>query len=276
MKTNHRRTASRAFFITLLGALAMIAGCETDGSGSTASRAKSTDTMSLAQRVADTHQRDVWSGQPAVTMDITVSFGGGTPIDGTLWYNHHTGQVRIDQNSGTTMVFDGRRAWVSPTSADAPGARFHLLTWPYFLAMPFKLDDPGATLTDMGMGTLDSQSRRMGRLTFGAGVGDAPDDWYIIYTDPMTMQLREAAYIVTYGKDAAEAAEEPHAIRYERYRMVGGVPIPMRWTFWNWSEARGIFGDPLGEVTLRNVRFAAPPEGAFDKPADAREDMLPG
>jgi hypothetical protein len=52
--------------------------------------------------------------------------------------------------------------------------------------------------------------------------------------------------------------------------------VPTRWSFWLWSEEKGIHGDPIGDATLENVRFVDPASGAFEKPADARKEGLPG
>jgi hypothetical protein len=101
---------------------------------------------------------------------------------------------------------------VAPASAKLERARFHLLTWPYFAALPMKLADPGAHLQLLGERSLRGKVYQAVRLTFDPGVGDTPEDWYVLYRDPSSGRLAAAAYIVTYGKSATAASKEPHAI----------------------------------------------------------------
>jgi len=236
----------------------------------------STARPTLGDRVAEGHKQRRWDRQPPLHADIEVLFMGNRLVAGTMIYDHQHERVRMELDDGTIAVFDGSKAWVSPADAEFPRARFHLLTWPYFLAAPFKLDDPGTNLDERGVQQLDGRNYLTAKLTFDEGVGDAPDDWYLLYVDPVTSQLKAMAYIVTYGGvEPDQAEQEIHAITYENFGIVNGVVLSTKWRFWHWNEEQGIHGDPIGEVTLKNVRFAEAEEGTFDKPADAREDKLP-
>ena len=230
-----------------------------------------------AGKVEKAHNVSAFSSAAVIKTDLVVSFGGSERINGTLTMTPSTSATRIDQKSGTTMVWDGSHAWVSPAASEQKMARFHLLTWPYFFAVPFKLQDPGTHLEDLGLVKMGENEYSAAKLTFGENVGDAPDDWYIVYTDPKTSVVQGLAYIVTYGKnDAAAATSEPHGIRYHDYVTVAGLAVPTRWTFHDWSEVSG-FGEEIGgEAKLSNVELLASiPEGHFSKPADCREDVLP-
>ncbi len=72
--------------------------------------------------------------------------------------------------------------------ADYVGGDVH-----YWIALPFKLKDPGVTLHDDGT---DADGRRVVRVTFGEGVGDHQDTWHYYFTgtDPWPVQVdyREA------------------------------------------------------------------------------------
>lgn len=230
----------------------------------------------LAQRLEAAHDIKSWQSRQAVAADISVWFGGQERVRGSMVYDYHKNRSRIDMDDGTRLVFDGAAAWVSPASAAVPMARFHLLTWPYFLAAPFKIRDPGSHLSTSGMMTLFDQDHPTAMLTFGEGVGDSPDDWYVIYQDPVTDRLEGMAYIVTYGgKSRQEAEKEPHFIHYEDYVVVDDVVLSPHWTFFMWSEDKGAVGDPIGEVTLTNLHFVEPEPGFFVRPMDSKEDPLP-
>jgi hypothetical protein len=241
--------------------------------------ATATDTAAAkayVQAIEKTHGGALWAQRRALTMRASISFGGNERFVGQMTYAPHRNQVRMEADNGDLLVFDGQKAWVSPRTANyPPGARFHLLTWTYFLAAPFKLDDPGTHVRLTGEHPLRGRHHPTAKLTFGQGVGDSPEDWYVLYRDPVTHRLAAMSYIVTYTKSAEKAEEEPHAVTYHAFDDVDGVKLPLLWKFWLWSAERGVYGDRLGEVILSDVRFVPYRAGAFSKPGDAREDKLP-
>jgi hypothetical protein len=232
--------------------------------------------LHAARRIAKAHGVDAWTTKPAVRCTIDIRFGGEEFLRGTMLYDPHDGRVRIElADDGPVLVFDGRQAWSAP-AADIPyGPRFHLLTWPYFLAAPFKLEDPGTRLERHGMLSSQGKLCETIKLTFTENTGDSPDDWYIVYVDPGSGRMVAMAYIVTYGTtpDAAEA--KPHAIEYSDFRGVEGVTFATRWTFRLWSAETGINGPAIGVATLSDIEFVEPKDGAFSRPDGAVEDKLP-
>ena len=231
---------------------------------------------SYVAAVERAHGGAAWDAKRAVEADLRVQFGGNERFSGKLVYEPGGNRVRMVGDDGRVLVFDGERAWYTPTDLEMPpGPRFHLLTWTYFLAAPFKLDDPGAHLEPWSPSELLGDPVQIARLTFGENVGDTPDDWYHLYSDSETRRLRGMAYIVTYGKSVEQGEQEPHAIVYHDYETVDGVTLPMRWTFHHWSPEQGVHGEPIGEVTLENLRFTEPAAEVFEKPEGAAEDALP-
>lgn len=219
----------------------------------------------------------VWRAQDALQVDVVAKWGGQTILDGRMTFPTDLSRSRLRRADGSIAVFDGEHAWVSPATAKLGGARFHLLTWPYFLAVPMKLRDPGTHLEPLGERPMRQGAAFLAaRLTFDPGTGDTPDDWYVVYRDPATDRLAAVAYIVTYGTPLEEAEKEPHLIVYADYVEVGGVPIPTTWTFYHWNPEEGGHGEPIGEVKLSGARFLTPAPDAFVRPADSQEDPLPG
>jgi hypothetical protein len=216
------------------------------------------------------HGASRWARRAAFEAYLEVDFGGKDVIDGWLLMDTAAHRSRLKLRDGTVAVFDGQAAWVTPASVDIPRARFHLLTWPYFIAVPFKLRDEGAILQVMEAQPLGDRPFPAARLTFAPGTGDSPDDWYVIYRDPATGWVRALAYIVTYDQTVEEAQKTPHAVVYDDYVQIEGAIIPRRWTFYNWSPLRGVEGDPIGQVRLSGLRFVRPEPDAFSAPEDAR------
>lgn len=229
----------------------------------------------FAETVERAHGLEAWRSQPAFEAALAVEFGGRPVLQAKLLFPTDLGAARLDLTDGTAVVFDGAHAWVSPASSPVTRARFHALTWAYFVAAPMKLRDPGTHLEPLGQRQLQGETFEAARLTFEPGTGDSPEDWYVLYRDARTGLLRAMAYIVTYGRSAAEAAAEPHAITYHDFVDVEGVQIATTWRLWNWSEAEGITGEAVGRGTLAEPRFVRPDLGAFDRVEDAREDPLP-
>ncbi|MGB3179999.1 MAG: hypothetical protein WBB45_01320 [Cyclobacteriaceae bacterium] len=230
---------------------------------------------SFAESIGIAHGDDTWNSHQAIQGDITVVFNGSERIKGNMIAETSVGRVRIELMDSTILVWDGNKAWVSPDTSSMQGARFHLKTWPYFLAAPMKLDDPGTVWQDMTDGELLGQNYTRRKLTFKSGTGDSPDDWYIIYKEPDTDKLKAMSYIVTYGNTVEKASEAPHVIVYDDYQEVDGTMLARSWKFYNWSEEKGIQGDSIGYVTVSNLSFTEVADSLFTEPTGAREDKMP-
>lgn len=249
------------------------AGDETEPAAS--ADAPADPAAAYTRAIEEAHGLDAWSSKDAVSARIQLTFGGNQALDGRMTFTPDMARARLDQGDAS-VLWDGETAWVTPADAEFPRARFHVLTWPYFLAAPMKLRDPGTRLELLGAQAVEAELHDAARLTFDEGVGDTPDDWYVLYRHPRTNRLEAMAYVVTYGTRLEDANQEPHAIVYDDFQEIEGVTIPTTWTFRLWSEEKtGIYGDPIGEAQLSDVRFVTPEEGTFQVPDDAREVTLP-
>ncbi|MEM6333259.1 MAG: hypothetical protein AAF823_07980 [Planctomycetota bacterium] len=227
----------------------------------------------LVNQIEATHNTAAYLAKDTIQADIVVDFGGNILVDGTMWSTPAVGKTRLELTNGTVIVFDGSTCWVTPESAADPMARFHALTWPYFLALPHKMTEPGVNLASIG--TLPAAGERMPavKMTFDSGVGDAPDDWYIVFPDAAGV-VQAASYIVTYGKDAEEAGKQTSIILYDGYELIDDVPLPTQWVFGHWDKGSGMT-TVKGTASLSNVAFVSPPANAFKKPAGAVEVAAP-
>lgn len=255
-------------FALLFAALSLL--CPIPGAAATP-----VDGATFAQAIEKAHNSAAFRTKAAVSYDFELEFGGKAALAGRVLMRTDLSRVRIDLAGGPILLWDGTDAWVSPAAAPVPQARFHLLTWPYFLAAPHKLRDPGAQLAPENDRLLFGAEVPTARLTFAPGTGDTPDDWYVVYRDAKTDRLSALAYIVTYGKSLDAANKEPHALVYDGFREVEGVAIPTEWRLYAWDAERGPAGDPIGRVGLKNVHFLEPAANDFALPADRRKDELP-
>ena len=159
------------------------------------------------------------------------------------------------QDSMATMIWDGKKAMIVPDTSSEKGARFALFTWSYFFASAYKLSDPGTNHKLLGEQILGDKKYTTSKLTFDENIGDTPDDWYVIYRKDSSNLMAAMVYIVTAGGTSQEEAEEdPHAITYEAYTEVEGVPIATVWNFWDLNE-QGEMEKLLGNAFIKNIRF---------------------
>lgn len=229
----------------------------------------------FAGPIEEAHGAEAWHRAEAVTAEAALDFAGNRVFEATMTFTPNMERVRIDRADDARIYWADGTARVSPADAEYPRARFHVLTWPYFLAAPMKLRDPGTHLESLGPREMDGTSYDTARLTFDSGVGDSPDDWYVVYRDAETQRVGAMAYIVTFGTATEEAEAEPHAIRYTDYRDIAGVAIPHTWLFYNWGEEEGIHGEPIGRMTLSEVGLESVEAGFFTPPEDSREEGMP-
>lgn len=230
----------------------------------------------LLHSIESAHAGEIYNSRDAVQADFELSGFGGMQVAGTMTFTPSMGKVRMELDDDTVLIYDGKTAWKSPADAELPGppARFHVLTWPYFVAVPYKLDDPGTKHELIDVSSPENSQPQAVKVSFDQGVGDTPDDWYIAFHDDQN-RLNALAYIVTYGKDQAEAEQKPSIVLYSDWIEVDGVPFATTWTFHYWDEKQGVTGDAKGSATLSNITFLSPREDAFVKPGDATEAPSP-
>lgn len=133
-----------------------------------------------------------------------------------------------------TLGFDGDKVWVQQdtTAFNPDRARFYHNLMFYFYAMPFVLSDEGITYTDAPSLEMDGVVYKGTKISFGNGVGDAPDDNYILYSDPTTNEMAWLAYTVTYGSEDGPS-ERYSYIKYAKWQTTKGVKLPTELQWYN-------------------------------------------
>ena len=99
--------------------------------------------------------------------------------------------------------------------------------------MPFVVGDPGAYYEVLGPRTLNGQAYNQVKVSYQENVGDAPDDNYIILSDPESNQMKWLMYTVTYR--SGEPSERYSLIGYENWTEFNGVMLPtsLKWYQFN-------------------------------------------
>jgi hypothetical protein len=184
-----------------------------------------------------------------------------------------------------TFGWDGARAWYHGAAEPPLNVRFWSLTPYYFVAIPFVLADPGVQLAHFG--ELDFEGRTYDEVlvTYEAGVGDSPGDYYIVLIDRETRRIGGCRYIVAYPGFFPEGGHTAEKLMvYDGAQVVDGITFPETFRTFAWNAphrvapgqnvADGALVDPVGELVtestmsdvsfepeLREDRFA-PPVGA--------------
>lgn len=244
------------------------------------SQSAGTEAEAIRDRVASTqsaHGIEAWWQKELVQADVEIIFQGNLIVDGTFTFEANGPKSRYDRKQGGSIVYDGKTAWMLDSSASEDNARFHVLTWPWFIMAPFKMKGEGITLSDYQTVNLDGKKHYLIKQSFASDMGDAPDDWYRFIIDAKTNQIDAMAYIVTYGTDVEEANKKPSIIQYMDYQDFDGTLISTVYEFWYWDdETFELVGDsPKGVGRVSNVRYIPNSPEAFKVPAGAVELKLP-
>ncbi len=218
--------------------------------------------LSFSEKVTAAHGGNVFSQKEALSFDIVLNFGGKERLRGEMTLSTDSRQGIIEYTDGTRLEWsDGEVKHDKDISESS--ARFSAYTWSYFALMPYKLNDKGTIWTDYPNKVMGGKEYDVKKLSFEDGVGDASEDWYVVYADKQNHLMSVAAYIVTAGGTVEEAEKDPHAIKYSDYVIIDGVPIATAWTFWGWTADDGLT-DKLGEATITNPDFITLEEDAFE------------
>ena len=186
-------------------------------------------------------------------LEYTINTGSGPEVHrNDLTRRRH----RIDKEGGYSMGYDGQDIWVSPHRDSFPGSspRFYHNLHFYFFAIPFILSDDGVHLEEIEDMTVREKTYHRILATFGEGVGDAPDDQYILYIDPEAYQVDFINYSVTFY-DKSKATQY-NALDYT-YDEVNGLLLPSGYTGYRWVD--GTFGDKRYHADFTDIKLSEEP-----------------
>lgn len=183
---------------------------------------------------------------------------------------HHTVDLKTRKvaikTDKFTLGFDGDKVWLEQDSTyyQPQRARFYHNLMFYFYAMPFVVGDDGITYSDVPALEFEDVSYPGTKISFGAGVGDAPDDNYIVYRNPTTNQMEWLAYTVTYGKN--EKSDRYSYIKYDQWIKVGNLQLPSTLQWYKVEDGKPT--EMVAERAFSNVTASSKKldPSIFDKP----------
>lgn len=171
------------------------------------------------------------------------------------WSNRarHTSVTDSTAHYGWT----GAQHWVKTTDSTAfkYDTKFWALTPIYFLGQPFILDGEGVRLELLPKTIYKNRKQDVVKVTFDAGTGDAPDDYYILYFQEDSHILTAIRYIVSYPeyfKDGGHLPEKFMEIFGEQ--TVDGIRFPTGYKTY-WLSDKGMPGKYITKIDVSNITF---------------------
>lgn len=217
---------------------------------------------------------DQWFSQGPLAFQFNYQpLDGSTPRNTYEVADYWSARTRHQMMPDTTVQYGwtGQEAWITPADTEMPyNARFWSLTPYYFVGIPFVLADEGLSLEQLGEQTHEERTYDAVKITFGENVGDAPDDYYIVYIDQETKQVGVTRYIVSYPGYFPDGGHMPEKFMdWTGYQTVGGITLAKGFdTYW-WKEEQP--AEHITEISVSQAAFQ--PDVAhtyFDAPKNAK------
>lgn len=168
--------------------------------------------------------------------------------------------------------FDGKEVWfLNKTGEEYNGyePKFYYNLMFYFYAMPFVLADDGIIFSDAKAIEFEGVTYPGIKIAYENGVGESPEDEYILYYHPETFKMEWLGYTVTYFSQ--EKAKEFHLKRYTKWELVEGALLPTEMVNYEFNDNKPknpvrtteIFNAKLSKEAVDVSRFTKPENAAF-------------
>lgn len=214
---------------------------------------------------------EAWEKLPYLVFTFTVEKSGSVVASRKHFWDKRAGRHRLE---GATK--DGKKyvvltdlsqhkgtAYLAGTKLEGEEAQKYLEAaygaWvndTYWLAMPFKVKDPGVILSAEPAEEIGGTKYLKLKLRFD-GVGLTPRDVYWAYVDPATSRMERWAFVLNGGNDVPTVAE------WKGWRQHGGVWLSDEKVIVATGQ-RILFPDLTAPPTLPDAVFTSP------------EGLLPG
>ena len=267
---NHQPTIKNMKHTILFLVLTLLIACK-----QTTETKKETTTEKTTEKVVRTYPESIskvfkaHGGLDAWQKMKTLEFEIGNPKGKektTLDLKSRKSLIAAESEAGTYQLgFDGERIWLQDSSKIYKGnAKFYYNLMYYFCAMPFILADDGINYKDVEPLELDGKTYPGIKISYNAGVGESPEDEYILYYDSETNQMAWLAYTVTYF--TKEKADKFNFIKYGDWNNVNGLTMPKTITWFNTEN--NLPTTKRNDLSFENATLSveAPKEDFFKKP----------
>lgn len=166
--------------------------------------------------------------------------------------------------------FDGENVWLQKeTNTEFKGysPKFYYNLMFYFYAMPFVLADDGIVYGEAKPLEFEGKTYPGISVSYNAGVGESPEDEYVLYYNPETYRMEWLGYTVTFFTQEKE--QQLHFRRYSEWQNVNGLLLPANSIRYNYEN--NLPTTIHSENKFVNVKITSekPADSLFEKPANA-------
>jgi hypothetical protein len=212
-----------------------------------------------------THGRiEVWNSMQ--TLAFTMSKANGDEVTTT---NLKTRKSLIDMPKHQ-IGFDGKDVWLhkKDTTTYKGNPKFYYNLMFYFYAMPFVLADDGITYKTAEPLIFEGKEYPGIHISYDSGIGESPEDEYILFYDSDTNKMAWLAYTVTFFSKSK--SKEFHLIKYDAWQEVNGLLLPKTFKWYGFEG--NIVGDYQREMDFVNVSISKekPEDNLFKNPEIAK------
>lgn len=181
-------------------------------------------------------------------------------------------QTELGEGADAKLGWDGQDAWIVPDASAFPSPpRFWATTPLYFVGLPWVLADPGTIHTVLPATVIPEtgETRPLPTLkvTYEAGTGDAPDDFYVLHLDPDSKRILAVRYIVTFPAFFPEGGHSPEKVLlWSDVEEAGGLWFATHYNSHGWNG--GDLSPLTTTVDVANIVLGdALPDAIFSAPA---------
>lgn len=132
--------------------------------------------------------------------------------------------------------YDGTNVWLKnkDTTQYKGNPKFYYNLMFYFYAMPFVLADDGIIYEDTKALEFEGNTYPGIKISYESGIGESPEDEYILYYNPETYKMEWLGYTVTYF--SKEKSKDFHFIKYSDWQTVNGLVLPKTLSWYNYEN----------------------------------------
>jgi hypothetical protein len=80
----------------------------------------------FVKSIEDAVKLNKFQKQDAISFDIDLLFGGKSSLKGKIISASNSSWIKLIKEDGTTMLFDGKKTWITPASQNNARARFDI------------------------------------------------------------------------------------------------------------------------------------------------------
>lgn len=169
--------------------------------------------------------------------------------------------------------WDGEEAWIKAKDSTSfqYDTQFWALTPLYFSGQPFVLDGEGVNLELLPNVVFKGATEKVIKATYDAGIGAAPDDYYILYINAETNLVDAFKYIVSYPEYFPNGGHAPEKITVTQgTTTVDGIVFATGFkTYWS-ADAKDGLGEYITKIDVSDISFSPTVEdNFFSKPEGA-------